>query len=316
MPERPTGLPELDAVAAELVSRARAEDRPGRRVPLRALGRALTVAASALLAAALIGALVLATAHRPDATPPGGNGTRPANVPVPLQRGIDPRVARDFAVFRRPQRPGDVPARGDLHLGLPHARGRVAYGVDRALARKVGSTAGGGPVYAIPGRGYVCLTGAGCADIASAARGKGPVGFAQCGGATGSAQVQIYALLPDRAQRVRIRQRDGREVPVAVHDNALLALLPAVSASVTPTTIVWDGPLGHDATTLGGVAAGLRCGGRGRGASRALPGRARSGASTRRSRRSQRPAAASWCARWPAWRRGSAPAPRGRRPRA
>jgi Ca2+:H+ antiporter len=194
----------------------------------------------------------------------GGSGRGQATRPPPARdvlrpvNGIDPRLTGNFGVFRRPQRPGDVPGRA-LGLGLQNEPGRVEGGVNRKLARRVAVTPRGERVYAIPGDGTVCLTGAGCTDIGSAVRGKGPVGIAQCGAATGPNQVHIRAFLPDHSQAVRVRLRDGREVPVTVRDNALVVTLPTAPEAVTPTTIVWDGPRGHDATTLGGVAAGVRC---------------------------------------------------------
>ena len=183
--------------------------------------------------------------------------TRNARALKPPAARVDPELAHWFAVFRRPQRPGDAAPRSGLGLGLEHKKGLVEGGINRKLARQVGL----GPLkqlaYVVPGDGYVCLTGAGCADIAFAARGR-LVGFSQgCG--TGRAGVEIHALLPDYAQKVRMRLRDGSEDPVAVRDNVLVVQHATWPPEVTPTTIVWDGPRGHDATTLGGVGA-LQCG--------------------------------------------------------
>jgi hypothetical protein len=267
MADGTTGVRALDQVARQLVERARAEERgerPPRRRALRLYAPALApvLAITAILGLALL-ALLVTGRERHVAVAPVTSVPGPAprlSELVPPAQSVDPRLVANFAVFRRPQRPGDVPGSGQGVLSIESRPGLVAGGINKRLSRRVGAVASDARIFVTPGRGWVCVSMAGCADIASAVRGKGPVGTAQCGVVTRSSAVRIVALVPDHAQRVRIRRRDGTEVPVLVTDNALVTVMSTRPALVAPTTIVWDGPQGHDATTLGGIDTGIRCG--------------------------------------------------------
>lgn len=171
--------------------------------------------------------------------------------------GSDPSVnlalVDNFAVFRRAQRENDIPTPQQSRLGV---RG---VAVERDLARRVGVVRGE-PVFLIPmsNRHGICLTGGGCNSIEAAVNGKGPVGFTQNCSSPGAGAVRIQALLPDHAERVRVRLRSGDELGVRVHDNVLLKIFDTDPPQITPTTIVWDGPKRPGELPIAGIAS-LNC---------------------------------------------------------
>jgi hypothetical protein len=159
--------------------------------------------------------------------------------------GSDPRIDRtlidNLAVFRRPQRESEVPRRWE----------RRYYGVDPKdldfdNGRMIGRDRDGDPVYVIPGKGVVCMTGGGCTETARIARGEAAVGWSGCNSR------EVHAIVPDSARNVHINRADGSRIDVTVRDSAVIARVESLGSPDESGALVWDHPGGRFALAIHG----------------------------------------------------------------
>jgi hypothetical protein len=194
-------------------------------------------------------------------------GVAPANPyspQVPVTQ-VQPAVAADFAILRRPQMPGDAIASAPASavavaapsVGVSAQVGVTSSGValmpagvSLRLARSVAvptSSLSAGRVWVLPGNGALCLRvvdpGGGdavaCQTTDNAQAGM-LVGSLQPT-LSGSGGAFVYGLAPDGVNQVTVTGANGSSQTVAVNDNVY-----ATTISSAPQNVTLDDPDGQE----------------------------------------------------------------------
>jgi hypothetical protein len=139
-----------------------------------------------------------------------------------------------FSVFRRPALPSDDPRRAAGVLRALEEGVVRRFGLDFERARRVAPS-----VFAVPGRGVICLvrTRGGSACSPAAVAGRNFV-TTSCAGLP-SGVVAVSGLVPDGARDVSVRLRSGRTVPARVSSNYLDERLRVRRAGDLPVAVEW-----------------------------------------------------------------------------
>lgn len=170
---------------------------------------------------------------------------------------VDVEIARNFGVFRRSRKPGDVLTRID-------AGTRTSDGENLALSRRAARTASGDTYYLVPGRNALCILGdngsGGCSPLDRAKRGDLLVVL--CAPSLADTHLRIIGLFPDGVEHVIFERADGMRDQVRVENNALAVDLPRAIATELPLVARWSGPNGETSqeVPIPPDALGVQCG--------------------------------------------------------
>jgi hypothetical protein len=185
------------------------------------------------------GTISLITRQRATSAPGQGTQQRLADFNFAIPRraaapGVDPAVAAQLSVFRRPSTSADIPPAG---LTGPLQAGYSSARPDMADARRV-TASDGQTAYLIPDAGGVCVANANQGFCSSATLLAGAQRVDLCSPTLTAGDLEIEWLLPDGATQVALGMTDRtvRRFPAA--DNVYIARLPLNGP--LPSTIEWD----------------------------------------------------------------------------
>lgn len=206
-----------------------------------------------VIAAALAAPAAIAAIGSDDQPAVGAPGTALAEA-----ESVSPSLSSRFGIFRAPGGRDDIPTVGShrdaagkasiADVDIEYAR---SNGMNVTLARRVSTTP---RVFAIPGRGVVCLVKAGgsaaCTPEAFVGR---DFQVQLCGADLPSGTVSVAGLVPDSVTSVAVRRQDGVTVPMTVSHNYGHAELPVGHEGELPASVELVGDSGKESLSLSSV---------------------------------------------------------------
>ncbi|MEO8969879.1 MAG: rod shape-determining protein MreC [Solirubrobacteraceae bacterium] len=163
----------------------------------------------------------------------------------PATAAIDPRVASQLSVFRRPHtRSDELPAASRSELRQVYAGQQPAVDNARRVKAADGQTA-----YLVPAKGGVCVINTNESLCSPAALLPGAVTVDLCSPTLPQGQLEIEWLLPDRATKVALGMANGTATRFASGYNVYIGRLPI--SGPQPQTIEWDAQGQHHSVTAG-----------------------------------------------------------------